>query len=260
MFCLGPGSCRQTVDPIWAAALWPVLVQLQATPLGPEGSMPPGSIPYGGHEQTLLRSPSGGPPSVPDWQGWPGQQLPFWGLLWGGHSGFLGKLVFENTPGENPHMWQLVPQRQATGGPHVGSASMQTCMQCPQTPVLPCILMTPNGGMVTFWVVWTGPQTSRQNPLDAVWSQHGEGVTSFSAFLSPFESVQGNWSDPDITTLKWACFQVAVALISSPLGHRSHCPVYDFRSDHDWDLLGVGCGQYDKKHDIFIITFYTWDL
>ena len=35
-------------------------------------------------------------------------------------------------------------------GPCAGSASTQTCMQCIQAPVLPCILMVPNGGMVTF--------------------------------------------------------------------------------------------------------------
>ena len=102
-------------------------------------------------------------------------------------------------------------------GPCAGSASMWTHMQCPKMPVLPCMLMVPNRGMVTLQVVQTGPWTSsRQNSLDAVGSEPREGVIPFPASLFPFESVQGSWSNPDITAPKWACFQVAVTLMSSP--------------------------------------------
>ena len=51
---------------------------------------------------------------------------------------------------------------------------------------------------------------------DAVVSELGEGMTSFPYSPFPFKSVWNNWSDPDITALKWACLQVAVALMSSP--------------------------------------------
>ena len=102
-------------------------------------------------------------------------------------------------------------------GPHAGSANMWTHMQCPQMPVLPSMLMVPNRGMVTLHVVQTGPQTSsRQNSLDAVGSEPGEGMTPFPTFLFPLESVQGSWSNPDITTPKLVYFQVAVTLVSSP--------------------------------------------
>ena len=87
--------------------------------------------------------------------------------------------------------------------PHAGSASMWTCMQCPWIFVLPWTLTIPNGGMVTFWVVCTGPQTSsRQNPPDTVGLELGERVTSFPISPSSFDIVQGNWSNPDIAAPK----------------------------------------------------------
>ena len=54
-------------------------------------------------------------------------------------------------------------------GPHAGSASMWTCIQCPWMSVLLWTLMVPNRGMLTFHVVWICPWTlSRQNSFDAV--------------------------------------------------------------------------------------------
>ena len=42
------------------------------------------------------------------------------------------------------------------------------------------------------------------------------GAAPFAAFPSPCTLFQGSWSDPDITAPKSTCFQVAVALASSP--------------------------------------------
>ena len=87
-----------------------------------------------------------------------------------------GKLALRGNPGVTLLMWQLVPQRWA----HAGSASTLTHMQCLQMPVLPCMVMVPNSGMVTLWVVWTGPWRScKQNSQDAAGLEPGEGVTPF---------------------------------------------------------------------------------
>ena len=146
--------------------------------------------PFWGHGWTLLRSPSGGPPVVPGWQEQP-CQLHWQGPLRDGHLGFSGKLVLERTPGGTPHMWQWVPWRWATGGLML---AQQTCGPTYSVPRHLCCH------------VYLQSQTEECFRV-RTW---GRGD-----FL-PFESVWGNWSDPDITAPKWACFQVAVALTSSP--------------------------------------------
>ena len=79
-------------------------------------------------------------------------------------------------------------------GPHAGSANTWTHMQCPQTPVLSCMPMVPNGGMVTLLVVWPCPLTSsRQNSLDAVGSEAGEIVTPFPLSLCRVAGVTQTW-------------------------------------------------------------------
>ena len=150
MFCLGPGHCRQTSVAIWAAATWPVPVLLQATPLDPGGSIPLGSIFSGG----LQVDPS----RVIHWEDQQWHYLVGWSdpanngfgrdFYRNGHSGSLGKLVLERTPECNSSYVAVGIMEVGNWGPHTSSASMWTCMQCPQTPVLPCMLTVPNGGMV----------------------------------------------------------------------------------------------------------------
>ena len=75
----------------------------------------------------------------------------------------------------------------------------------------------PKWGMETLCVVQKCPwMSSRQNSLGAVGSGAAEGVIPLSAHPSPLVSLQGNWSDQDITAPKWVCFQVKVALTSFP--------------------------------------------
>ena len=134
-------------------------------------------------------------------------------------------------------------------------------MQCPQTPVLPCMLIVPNGGMSTLHVVQRCPCiSSRQNSLGAVGLGSDKRVTSLPTSLFPFEPVWGSWSDQNMTAPKWLCFQVADALASSHFFHHSYCPINNCGSKPDQDLLRIGCGQYKQQQDIFILTLYTWDL
>ena len=39
------------------------------------------------------------------------------------------------------------------------------------------------------------------------------------------------------------------------LGHQAQDPIYDFRTNHDWDCLGIGCGWDDQEQHILIIVF-----
>ena len=86
-------------------------------------------------------------------------------------------------------------------GSHAGLASMWACMQYPQMLVLPYILMVPNRGIVTLYVVqvccWT---STRQNSLGAVRSGATESDPLCST-QSPLMPLLGSWSDPDITAL-----------------------------------------------------------
>ena len=125
---------------------------------------------------------------------------------------FLGQIGTWEEPGCNPPYMAVGTTEVGNWWPCAGSASMSTHIQCPWMPVLPCMLMVPNGEIVTLHVVWRCPRTSSmQNSLCAVWSELGEGMTSFPTFQFPLKSVQGSWSDLDMTALKWACFQVTVA-------------------------------------------------
>ena len=70
--------------------------------------------------------------------------------------------------------------------------------------------------MVTLYMVQTCPwMLSRQNSFGAVGTGAVEGVDPFAVPQTPM-LLQGTWSDPDITALKWACFQDMAALTSSP--------------------------------------------
>ena len=216
-FCPGQGCCGQRGVLISVAAPWPVLVLLQATALGPWGSTPLGYFLSGDHRQTILRFPLGGPPVVPGWQKQPCQQLPCQGLLWHGYSGFSGRLVLERTPGVAPHKWQLVPWRWATGALCWLSKHMDQHAVSPNT----CVIMYTNGPKQRdgnlLSSVDRSPNIIQAEPPGLCRVRAWGGVVSVPTSQSPFKSVRGSWSDPHVTVLKWACFQVAVALMSCPL-------------------------------------------
>ena len=82
---------------------------------------------------------------------------------------FLRPIGIWEEPGVTPYV--VVSTMEAGSlGAHAGLASMWTCIQCPQMSVLLCILMVPNGGRVTLYVVQTCPWTlSRLNSLGNSW-------------------------------------------------------------------------------------------
>ena len=83
------------------------------------------------------------------------------------------------------------------------------CLSCHE------YLWSQNRGMLTFCVVQTCPWTSsRQNSLDTVGSGATEGVTHLSAPPFPIVPLQGKWSNPDITTLKWVCIRFLILLFN----------------------------------------------
>ena len=80
-FCPGPGHCRQTGVPIWAAAPWPVPALVWATPWGLRGLGPPRPILFGVCYWIPQKSLLGGPLVAPGWQGLPVQPQSLWGFL-----------------------------------------------------------------------------------------------------------------------------------------------------------------------------------
>ena len=79
--------------------------------------------------------------AVPGWLEQHCQQLPWWELLWGKHSGSLGKLVLKRTPLVTAHMWQLVLQRWTTGGLLLTQQADGSACSVPGT----CVAMYANG-------------------------------------------------------------------------------------------------------------------
>ena len=121
-------------------------------------------------------------------------------------------------------IWVLLPRcsGQNHGGGQLGShdcsVSMWTLIQCPQITMLPCILMVPNRGMVTLHVVWNGHALDiiQREFLGCSRVRGCRGLPPFAALL-PLAPSWGSWSNQDIAAVKWACFQVVVALTSSPI-------------------------------------------
>ena len=74
------------------------------------------------------------------------------------------------------------------------------------------------------------------------------GALGGGDFLPCFQFT--GWSDPDTTALKWGLFPGHGCPHKFSFCHHSHHPIYNFASDHDWDLLGVGCGQYDQQQNL----------
>ena len=138
---------------------------------------------------------------------------------------------------------------------------MCTYTKCSLTLVLLCTLIVLNGGMVTFCVVWTGPQTlSRQNSFTSMVSPFGEQwITSFSTPV-PYVPLWGSCSNPDMTAPKWACIQVMVTFTSSPLCYYSHGPIYKLGSNHNQNHLKIGHGWYNQQQHILIVILYPQDL
>ena len=140
-------------------------------------------------------------------------------------------------------------------------ASMWTCIQCPQTSVLPVCIDGPkwrNGN----------PPSGTDLPLDIIQTELlgcsrvrscGESHP-FTAPLSLLAPFQGSWSDPGITALKWDCLQVVVALTSSPFMIIPITLSIILDPHHDWYLLRIGHGQEVQQQDILIVALYTWDL
>ena len=60
---------------------------------------------------------------------------------------FLKQIGTQEEPGCNTPYVAVGTMEVGSWGPHAGSASMWTCIQWPQTSVLPCILTISNGGM-----------------------------------------------------------------------------------------------------------------
>ena len=111
-----------------------------ATPPHPGGSTPSGYIPSGGHGQTLLRFPLEEPLVAPGWPEQPYQQLPWWGLQWGRHSGSSDRLASWRSLGVKLHMWWSAQWKGAAGascwlGKHVDPHAV------PLMSVLLCIPM-----------------------------------------------------------------------------------------------------------------------
>ena len=147
MFCPGPGHCRQRAATIWATAPWPVLVLPQATPLGPRGSIPPESI---------LSWEWADPPEVSVGRTTGSTWLAGGTLSKSALAGtsmsqaliFLRQICTQEDPMCNSPCVTDSTMEVGNWGPHAGSASMWTHMQCPQATVLAWILMVPNGRMV----------------------------------------------------------------------------------------------------------------
>ena len=86
-----------------------------------------------------------------------------------------------------------------------------------------------------------------------------EWPTSSSIPILP-ELVQVSYSDPDMTAPKWVCIHTVVTFVSSPLVIKLRALSIFFRTNHDWDHLGVGLGWYGQQQHILIIVFDPWDL
>ena len=88
------------------------------------------------------------------------------GITMGWALRFLRQIGTQEEPGCNSPYVVVGTMEVGSWGPCAGSVSMWTCIQYPETSVLPWILMVPSRGIVTLCVVKTCPWTcSRQNSL-----------------------------------------------------------------------------------------------
>ena len=211
----GPGHCRQTGFPILSTAPLLPFAHFWVNHLDPGDLTHLGSSFLGATGRSSWGS---------HWKGycW---HLVGWSDFPNNHFGWHHSGVSTQVPQADQYLGGSQVQLPISGGWHNWSGQLGVsgwlCRHMephtvPSDVFWPWIFMVSNGGMVTYCVVWMHLWAlSRQNPLCAVGTEVVGGSVPFLR-PHPLMHLRGNWSDPDMTTLKWACLKVMVALASTP--------------------------------------------
>ena len=136
-----------------------------------------------------------------------------------------------------------------------------TCMQCPLTLVLAHTLMVPNGRIVTFCVVWTGPLTSLS------WNFHTSTESLFwEELVAPFvilllsELLQEELQWPQHDYPKVSLSTCCGSLCKLPHSHQAQSFVNYLSAHHNWNCLGVGHGGDIQQQHVLIVVSYSLEF